>query len=240
MKGQETPTRIIIERRNGIKQMILLISLVFLVGVLEYTTSKAILAVVLLLVPILVPIFQEYQQHETYLSEIIIDMQLIHLIYKRRNTTISTREFSKTDVKRFHVEVYIPKDLSSAANNSTITIEIDIQNAEPIIYKFTSCPNQTSLRDLFFSPWKPAINFVKNHEKIPNFSYQVHGSEYVKSEIEQYFRYKKGFSFFEQLKVQYRTGTSLEKFKVIFGVSATLIPLGMFVFFVVYLCLICR
>ena len=218
MKAKEK-TQIIVQRRNGLRQYFLLVLFVVLLGISAFL-EHPFLGVLLLVLSLLL-IFREYHNRETYLSEIVIYDSFVQLIYRCRNTVVSKRIIEKRDIKKFHVHLYVPESFGWIVGNTTL--EIDIQNSKPIIYKFSTSNNQTSLMEgPIVPPWKTTLDLVKNHEVIPHFSYQVDGSDYIKAKVKQYYMYGKNFGIIEDLKVQYRTRQGWGKFLTILYISGFL------------------
>jgi len=231
---QTKSTRIIIQRRNGIRQYLLLVLLSILLGTVAFLEHPFL--GILLLVLLLLLIFREYAYNETYLSEIVIYDSYLQLVYRCKNVVVSKRIIEKQDIKNFHVRLYV-SDFGRIDGDTTL--EIDIQNSKPIIYKFSTSNNRTSLMEgPIVPPWKATLDLVKNHEVIPHFSYQVDGSDYIKEKVRQYYKYGKNFGIIEDLKVQYRTRRGWGKFFTIlyiFGFLFLFIVWIIVVFVMLYL-----
>ena len=216
-------TKVIIEMRNGIEHIIIWLFIVILFAIIEYITLKRFFDCLFLLLIIIPLVLYDFVKKDKYLSEILIYDDFIQLVYKCRNVVVNTKNIKKQNIKNFHVDCHIP-ELYDRTYYAITNITIEVQESEPIVYNFST--NQSSLMGLFDSNWQTIINLVKEHDKIPNFSYNLTGNcSYAKAQIEQYYKTQKNFNIKDNIKIRYTTSGKLGKINTVIGIAGMTIPI---------------
>ena len=242
MKNSENLTRIIIEKRNSTKHIILWLIILIFFAVVEYITLKRFFSFFIFLVLIIPFILKDYNKNDKYLSEILIFDDFLQLIYKCGNMVVSQRNIKKKDIKNFYVEAYI-KEQHARAYSADTNIKIEIQDSEyPIVYKCSKDISSTPLTGLFDSVYQTIINLVTIHDKIPNFSYKITGNcEIAKAQIKHYYNTQnRKIGILEDFKINFSSATLFGKFGMIIAASAILFCLAVFILllcFCIYLCI---
>jgi len=233
MKNSKYSTRIIIEKRIGAKYCFLLI---LLLAIFEYILLKIIFASLIVLVFYMPQILNDYAKRKEYLSEILIYDDYIQLVYKCKDVVINTKNIKKENIKNFHVETYIPEGRTYYNNPTSMyapgfktslytEIIIDVLDETPIIYQ------RSDDMSTLVGGWQTVINLVKEHEKIPNFSYEVKGDcVYAKAQIEKYYTQKIDLNVLEYLNVFYITNKKSGNFCTIGWIFVILFCVGFIVY----------
>lgn len=163
-----------------------------------------------------------------YVSDILVFDKFIELIYKIKGRTVSKTIVKKNDISKFFVQINAV-ECNDRITDCNMKITISLQNKNPIFFPI-------KLNQLSLDGWKihqKAINIVKNGKDLPNFSYEVKGSKYIEKELEKYSKTGKGFSFFEQISIGYKTSTATGKIRTIIGLTAIIVTIALFLFFII-------
>ncbi len=225
------PTRIHLQSQISGLQILLWTIFVIAIGVLFFKTNTSLenyIALAGLVALGLVKYLFDPKSPSPYVSDILVYDKFLELIYKVKGRTVSKTRIKKSDITKFSAEIKISES-SDKLTDCNIKVTISLQNKNPIFFPIKT--NQLSL-----DCWKVhqrAINLVKNSKYLPNFSYEVIGSEYAAKELKKYANTGKGFTCAEQFTEGYKTSSTAGKVRSIVGIAVIISVIAMFLYFVI-------
>lgn len=146
-------------------------------------------------------IFSMLFSKEMYLAEIVIHCDCIDLIYKIKGRVVNKKRIFKKDVENFNIIAKLDRQYQGRSSYTSAKHILNIKTKNEEIYElhdnkitFTSCPYQLIL------------DLIKNQNKIPNFSYEISGSDiYAKKDVEYFIQHGKRMPFVQSLKFNLST-----------------------------------
>lgn len=223
------PTRIHLQSQISGLQILLWTIFVIAIGVLFFKTNTRLENYIALAGLVALGLVKYlFDPKSPYVSDILVYDKVLELIYKIKGRTVSKTRIKKSDITKFSAEIKISES-SDRLTDCNIKVAISLQNKNPIFFPIKT--NQLSL-----DGWKvhqKAINLVKNSKYLPNFSYEVIGSEYAAKELKKYANTGKGFTFAEQFTEGYKTSSTAGKVRSIVGIAVIISVIAMFLYFVI-------
>lgn len=223
------PTRIHLQSQISGLQILLWTIFVIAIGVLFFKTNTRLENYIALAGLVALGLVKYlFAPKSPYISDILVYDKFLELIYKVKGRTVSKTRIKKSDITKFSAEIKISES-SDRLTDCNIKVTISLQNKNPIFFPIKT--NQLSL-----DGWKvhqKAINLVKNSKYLPNFSYEVTGSEYAAKELKKYANTGKGFTCAEQFTEGYKTSSTAGKVRAIVGIAVIIGVIAMFLYFVI-------
>ena len=223
------PTRIHLQSQISGLQILLWTIFVIAIGVLFFKTNTRLENYIALAGLVALGLVKYlFDPKSPYVSDILVYDKFLELIYKVKGCTVSKTRIKKSDITKFSAEIKISES-SDRLTDCNIKVTISLQNKNPIFFPIKT--NQLSL-----DGWKvhqKAINLVKNSKYLPNFSYEVTGSEYAAKELKKYANTGKGFTCAEQFTEGYKTSSTAGKVRAIVGIAVIIGVIAMFLYFVI-------
>lgn len=223
------PTRIHLQSQISGLQILLWTIFVIAIGVLFFKTNTSLENYIALAGLVALGLVKNlFDPKSPYVSDILVYDKFLELIYKVKGRTVSKTRIKKSDITKFSAEIKISES-SDKLTDCNVKVTISLQNKNPIFFPIKA--NQLSL-----DGWKVhqnAINLVKNSKYLPNFSYEVIGSEYAAKELKKCANTGKGFTCAEQFTEGYKTSSTAGKVRSIVGIAVIISVIAMFLYFVI-------
>ena len=152
-----------------------------------------------------------------YVSDINIDESYIEIIYKKNRKIVNRIKINKSSIVCFDVNIHIIENIFHNIVSHKTEVNIALDNGTCTNFKIET--NNYELGSIFGTYYQPIINLIIAHNMIPNFKYEVTGSEYVTQELKKYYEQGKGFSFWEHITLKSAVYPH-DKFSAVFVLSA--------------------
>lgn len=165
-----------------------------------------------------------------YLAELLISDKVLKIVYKKGKETTRCIEVNKDQIAKFYVELSVDRlSISKFAYRNVREIVKLITYDDTIVLKDNGSP------DWSFCGYAILLNLLDAAKDIPNFSYQVNGSDYAAiANIEHYAKTGKRLGFLKMAIATFLHETRGNQFYILLLLLLFLVGLGCWIFVILF------
>ena len=164
-------------------------------------------------------LFSAFFNKEKYVSEILIFDESIDIVYKIKGKEVERKQIFKNDIEKFNINTELEIKAQGRSSYTIAKNTINIKTKQEEIEFFFSSQNT-----LFGCPYQLILDLIRYSTLIPNFEYQLLGSNiYAIKDIEYFCQFGK------RLPIK-------EKMKFLFNQSPTIGKIFLFIVAIMFVC----